>query len=196
MKAINKEMSQNEIISYYEKLGWVKGAKFRNIYAKDRIYTLTKIEVIDEDIWVHDECVIFGDINNCTLIKEPTYPKSWKELKEIDGFYIANDVPVVKKINYSKSPKDEFLDVFRTEKQALSCLAFAQLSQLVAEMNGDWQPNWNDHNQCKYVIDREFDTIYKCTTTVIFHPLAFKTAEARDFSFQHHELIWKQYWQI
>lgn len=194
-KALCRKATNDEIISYYEKQGWIKGAKFKE---KGQAYIRT-IELVEYDTCTNIVWIVGGQypnkIEECELIKEPNYPKSWEDLKEIEGHYLSQYSGNLH-FSHSTSLGTYKKVVFNTEKQALSCLTFAQLSQLVAEMNGDWQPNWNDHNQCKYVIDREFDTIYKCTTTVIFHPLAFKSKEARDFSFQHHEKYWKTYYQL
>lgn len=197
-KALCRKANNSEIISYYEKLGWVKGAEFQilknNIVIWDS-QTIQRLVSEEGNVYIYvDWNVNRILLDNCKLIKEPNYPKSWEDLKPKGYVFNNGGCNVIPTSNFEEKLMSQ--EIFRTEKQALSSLAFAQLSQLVAEMNDNWQPNWNDHNQCKYVIDREFDTIYKRTTTVIFHPLAFKSKEARDFSFQHHGKLWCQYNQL
>ena len=70
--------------------------------------------------------------------------------KDIDGFYISSLSYVIQfKNNCSKRDNA----TFKTEKQAKSALAYAQLTQLMAlpEYNGDWVPDWND-DEFKYII--------------------------------------------
>lgn len=183
-----KEMTQDEIISYYESLGWIEGAEFRSGGDYD---TVNRLMFSDNVLGVLFETTReWKELYACELIK---YPKIFEDLKEVYGYTIGENY-IFRDFEYCNNYASH--KIFKTQKQAESATAFAQLSQLVAKMNEDWQPNWNDHDELKYVIDREFDIIYKRTTTVIFHPLAFKTAEAMDFSFQHHEELWKKYWQI
>lgn len=202
-KALCRKATNEEIIKYYQNLGWVEGAKFEapkpypftgvfnDIVFRDNFIGLSLTIESKKELGCDDYKL--WDIEDCKLIKESNFPKSFKDLKRVHGYVIGENC-IFRDFEYCNNYVSH--KIFKTQKQAESATAFAQLSQLVAEMNGDWQPNWNDHNECKYVIDREFDTIYKGTTTVIFHPLAFKTAEARDFSFQHHEKYWKTYYQL
>ena len=70
----------------------------------------------------------------------------WEERfigENIQGFYISGDAEIYLEdsiANYSEK------GTFRTEKQAKSALAYAQLTQLMAlpEYNGDWVPDWSD----------------------------------------------------
>lgn len=167
--------TNSEIISYYEKLGWVKGAKFTYngiIYYVIDVFSNGHVVGLTGDKKEH----ITRYIENCELIK---YPKSWEDLQ------------VKFPVGSTKIDKR----IFATEKQFQSIIAYAQLSQLVGEMNGDWQPDWTDTND-KFVITRHNNGLVTDVNIRIFHPLAFKSKEARDFSFHHHELLWKQYWQI
>ena len=69
--------------------------------------------------------------------------------KEIKGYYFANSKILGAKCNCHILCKN----IFKTEKQAKSALAYAQLTQLMAlpEYNGDWVPDWTDNNM-KFII--------------------------------------------
>ena len=93
--------------------------------------------------------------------------------KEIDGVYIAYDSYVYKMgciCNYSEKA------TFRTEKQAKSALAYAQLTQLMAlpEYNGDWVPDWNN-NYSKFIILRYEDDIMKYSGVNYYNQITFKS---------------------
>lgn len=66
----------------------------------------------------------------------------------IDGWYLGSDY-VIKETNTENTDRS----TFRTEKQAKSALAYAQLTQLMAlpEYNGDWVADWTDRSS-KYCI--------------------------------------------
>ena len=76
----------------------------------------------------------------------------WEERfigENIQGFYISGDAEIYLEdsiANYSEK------GTFKTEKQAKSALAYAQLTQLMAlpEYNGDWVPDWS--NGCIYAV--------------------------------------------
>ena len=69
----------------------------------------------------------------------------------IKGCYIGRD-SIISHLDYiaSKSKKG----TFKTEKQAKSALAYAQLTQLMAlpEYNGDWVPDWVSETQLSIVL--------------------------------------------
>lgn len=44
------------------------------------------------------------------------------------------------------------LNVCTSEKQAKKLLAINQLMNVAKYLNGDWQPNWNDYEEKKYII--------------------------------------------
>ena len=72
--------------------------------------------------------------------------------KKIKGYFIDHDES---SIIFFDSEENQFTDdyeigsdfknIFKTEKQAKSALAYAQLTQLMAlpEYNGDWVPDWD-----------------------------------------------------
>lgn len=205
IKYCNKATNE-QTLKYYQDLGWVKGAKFKapKPYPFTGIFNNIVFRNNFIGLWLTDEskkelgCDDFKlwNIEECELIK---YPESWKDLKEIEGYYLSQYSSNLH-FSHSTSLGTYKKVVFNTEKQALSCLAYAQLSQLIAEINQNWQPNWCDLDSYKFVIvrseNRQGSYLTKQEYTTTFHPLAFKTAEARDFSFEFHKDLWKTYYQL
>ena len=79
--------------------------------------------------------------------------------KNIEGYCLDCDNDI---IDFTTNCVSEFdKDTFKTEAQARSALAYAQITQLMAlpEYNGDWVPDWNDDKQIKYIIIRFKDKI-------------------------------------
>ena len=69
----------------------------------------------------------------------------------IEGYYISS-LSTVNSIRSECSDEDKA--IFKTEKQAKSALAYAQLTQLMAleEYNGNWIADWTNGNESKYCI--------------------------------------------
>lgn len=121
--------------------------------------------------------------------------KCWEDLNAICGFYInANSQLRGETTSYTSELNK---NIFKTEEQALSCLAKAQLSQLLAEYNGDWKPDFTDGRDRKYIIIKYDNNIgidwsYKNNDFLIF-----KTKEkAEKFLELHRELIEQYYGDI
>ena len=114
--------------------------------------------------------------------------------KDIDGFYISSLSYVIQlKNNCSKRDKA----TFKTEKQAKSALAYAQLTQLMAlpEYNGDWVPDWSD-DDIKFIIRRYRSTINLDWYTKSHHFLAFKSAEIRNRFYENNYDLLKEYFEL
>ena len=69
----------------------------------------------------------------------------------IEGYYISS-LSTVNSIRSECSDEDKA--IFKTEKQAKSALAYAQLTQLMVmrEYNVDWVADWENENEPKYCI--------------------------------------------
>lgn len=121
-------------------------------------------------------------------------PTCYNDLNEIDGYYISPNALLqrVCHVNTNKSSTN----IFNTEKQALSALAYAQLTQLMKVYNGNWIPDWsNDHMQ-KHVIERNIDDLEISCYYNSHNFLAFPIEEiAIEFLFNFKDLI-KIYYQI
>jgi hypothetical protein len=76
-------------------------------------------------------------------------PKSWEELKRIQGYYITSDC----KINVSSAlPANHVKNTFTTKIQAEASIALAQLSQLRDVYRQGWTPDYNNNSWDKYSI--------------------------------------------
>ena len=127
--------------------------------------------------------------------KEPNYPKSWEELNitRFKGHCI--DFAVNRLDNK---------DVFASEKQAESSLAFAQLSQLHKAMideynrinNCDWKPNWNNQFGKNWVVCRLYNDLKIFCKDSDYHHLTFPTEEMAQFSLDYHKELWEQYYEL
>ena len=129
---------------------------------------------------------------------EPKYPKSWNEAfisEAIKGYYIEGSS--IEHTGHNKCTIED-RGTFKTEKQAASALAYAQLTQLMALpcYNGDWTPNWDDPNQEKYCITRMKYDIVKLDYSGYFSFLAFKSEKVRDEFFNNHMDLIKQFHQL
>ena len=114
--------------------------------------------------------------------------------KDIDGFYISSWSYVVQfKNNCSKRDNA----TFKTEKQAKSALAYAQLTQLMAlpEYNGDWVPDWSD-GDIKFIIRRYENVIDVDYYSHTHHHISFKSAEIRDKFLENNYDLLKQYFEL
>ncbi len=114
----------------------------------------------------------------------------------LTGLYFA-----VEKLgnNKNENPPDysepETINIFKTEKQARSSLAMAQLSQLMAYLGDECDVDWNDASlKC---------TIYKFQNSIradinrhMYQFLAFKTAKVRDAFLEKHKELIKDYLMI
>ena len=112
--------------------------------------------------------------------------------KAVDGWYLGINY-VLKYIN----PENMDKSTFKTEKQAKSALAYAQLTQLMAlpEYNGDWVPDWSD-DDTKFVIRRHVRIIALDHYTKIHHFLAFKSKEIRDKFIENNYDLLKEYFEL
>lgn len=114
--------------------------------------------------------------------------------KEIKGYYSKNSKILEAQGNcYSKCK-----DIFRTEKQAKSALAYAQLTQLMAlpEYNGDWVPDWNNETELKYVIKRSHNNIIASTNAVEYFIISFKSSVIRDRFLENNYDLLKEYFEL
>ena len=115
--------------------------------------------------------------------------------KEIDGVYFASDGCIYKMdciCNYSEK------GTYKTEKQAKSALAYAQLTQLMAlpEYNGNWVPDWSDDCEEKYIIKRVRNSIESYTFSNAHHHISFKSKEIRDKFLENNYDLLKEYFEL
>jgi hypothetical protein len=117
------------------------------------------------------------------------WPKTWEELGKKRGFFIDNYSVIY--------PTDSLIykNIFATQQQAESALAFAQLSQLHKAIVGDWVPDWSELTN-KYVIQRVKNELEVAFYSYDYSHLAFQTREQAEFSLTHHRSLWEKYWML
>ena len=114
---------------------------------------------------------------------------------KIAGYYIAQ-VSEIRDFEESIANKTD-INLFKTEKQAKSALAYAQLTQLMAlpEYNGDWVPDWS--NSCdKFIIGRHSGDIEIEYYIKHYYPISFKTAEIRNKFLENNLGLLKEYFEL
>ena len=123
----------------------------------------------------------------------------WKSkfiCKKIDGWINIRSGSV----EYHKASQadDDYKDIYKTEKQAKSALAYAQLTQLMAlpEYNGDWVPDWSNINERKYVLCRLQKKIEVDSTVSLHYPISFKSLGIRDKFLENNYDLLKEYFEL
>ena len=108
---------------------------------------------------------------------ERELPKSWEDLKILNGYYVKDS----SKVDIFKSyTTDEYnKNVFPTKEEAEACLALAQLCQLRDRYNDGWKPCWNTDTMkhCIYVSKGEIRGGHQFENSRI---LTFEKREIRD----------------
>jgi len=139
-----------------------------------------------------------------TLKEEPQEGKlkTREELEKVGGYWIdafSNIYPI-------GIPRrtDNDGNIFKTRKQAEASIAKAMLSQLVADYNGDWSPNWEEEKNLEW-----YDKTAKSIILPICGEPSYEILETRDkisflafptkkrakkFAEFHKELIEKSSW--
>lgn len=110
---------------------------------------------------------------------ERELPKSWEDLKFVNGFYVCG-LSRIEKVRHNSTAISNNKNIFPTREEAEACLALSQLCQLRDRYNGGWKPDWEDTNEQKYVIIIHTGRIQVETFFSIQHLLTFKTEELRD----------------
>ena len=113
----------------------------------------------------------------------------------IEG-YCINLLSNIEDVKGSASSFDK--NLFKTEKQAKSALAYAQLTQLMAlpEYNGDWVPDWSNINERKYVLCRLKKKIEVDNTVSLHFPISFKSQQIRDKFLENNYDLLKEYFEL
>ena len=113
--------------------------------------------------------------------------------KFVSGWYLGSD-SVYKETNEENTDKS----TFKTEKQAKSALAYAQLTQLMAlpKYNGDWVADWTAGNIKKSVIRSLSGALEINSAYELYHPICFKSDEIRDEFLKNNLDLLKQYFEI
>lgn len=102
-------------------------------------------------------------------------PKTWEELKTVDGWYIANNSGGIHKYAGTHINKN----LIPTLELAKAMLALCQLLQLRDRYNDGWEPDWknNEQKHCIVNASNNISIDYFYGRNAI---LSFKTEELRD----------------
>ena len=105
-------------------------------------------------ITIPDNCELKQDGNTYTIVekrKEVTYEDVAKELfEENEGFYI-DEIGNIEDMNGAGCRYSDLVNC-TSRRQAEKLLAINKLMNVAKYLNGDWQPNWNNANECKWFI--------------------------------------------
>lgn len=132
---------------------------------------------------------------NFPELNKPQLPKRYECLGKIKGFFIDNNSVIWE---FKKADSNIYNDknIHKTEKEAKSSLAKAQLSQLMSVYRGDWVPNWNDSRQNKYCIYLDECECRITSYCSYYCYLSFPTIQiAKEFLTNFEQLI-KEYYEL
>lgn len=104
-------------------------------------------------------------------------PKTWEELKDINGFWVNSDSIIHPANNCVTVPLSR--NVFATKEQAEASVALAQLSQLREVYRNGWVPDWSDDGFKHFIIFVK-DKIETSEARNLNSFLSFKDPETRD----------------
>lgn len=125
-------------------------------------------------------------------------PKSWEDAfigNPIFGYWIGAPSEIIES-DVNALPADK--NVFKTEKQAKSALAYAQITQLIALpcYNGDWIPDWENRNEEKYFPYRANNIILSGIVYTEFQHVAFKSYDVYKAFIENHEDLLRKYFEM
>lgn len=133
-----------------------------------------------------------------TIEELTTTEDEWKDKfvgKSITGYYMTSVSEIFKQTtNGSWSDRS----TFRTEQQAKSALAYAQLTQLMAlpEYNGTWEPNWSGFKQFKCSIVRLEDEARIIKLPRYYSELTFSSEERCSDFLRKNKMLVNEFLQI
>ena len=84
------------------------------------------------------------------VFKKKVKSTRWEDLGGIRGYYTDEYSDV--EYYHRSNPDKVNSNVYATQPQCKAHLAQAQLSQIMKEVNGDWEADWRDDSQTKYAI--------------------------------------------
>ena len=125
-------------------------------------------------------------------------PKSWEDAfagNPICGYWIGAQSDTIES---DGNAADCDKNIFKTEKQAKSALAYAQITQLMALpcYNGDWIPDWENRNEEKYFPYRANNIILSGIVYAEFQHVAFKSQDIYKAFIENHEDLLRQYFEM
>jgi hypothetical protein len=131
------------------------------------------------EIEVPEGYELVQDGMNIKFVKKDERFLSWEEKdSKLTGYCVNSFSWVYAPYNYDRNCTT--MNTFATESQAKGSLALSMLSQQLADVNGDWEPDWGKDNM-KWCIHSEFNgSEFVFIVTYYWrnhHFLTFKTKE-------------------
>lgn len=128
------------------------------------------------------------------IFKQKKEVKRWEDLEAIDGYYISN-ISYIHSI-YNCPVTINKQNVYATEKQAKSALAFAQITQLLPYYGG-YTEFRNDANN--YVIGYCPDSeqfVVNCCELYIYSQFHFESQKSAEEFIKNNEDLLRQYFML
>lgn len=116
--------------------------------------------------------IIQEDDKTFVVRKQPKYPKTYVECSGVIN-------KVARNLNECKDS-----ETYKTELM-YACQKLLICRDAYWKLANDWQPNWEDEEQCKFVIYRFRGSILKDSTYINPSILVFPTAEMRDIFYEN-----------
>jgi hypothetical protein len=88
--------------------------------------------------------------NGIIKTKKAKISTRWVDLESFTGWYVTDISRLSEAGGCTTTSSNQ--NIYATEAQAKASLAQAQLSQIMKDVNGDWEADWIKHSQTKYGI--------------------------------------------
>ena len=113
--------------------------------------------------------------------------------KFVYGWYLGYD-----SVYNGANEENTDRSTFKTERQAKSALAYAQLTQLMAlpEYNGDWVADWSNINENKFCIIYADTELRLCSYSAYKEFICFKSVELAELFLKNNIDLLKQYFEM
>lgn len=126
---------------------------------------------------------------NLEPLVEKSEVKQWEDLINIDGFLVDRYSTIMLASGFDTMPTVK--NTFKTKPQAKASIAIAQLTQLLADFNGDWVADWSSNEYKTAIVNTEEDIRvvgYMSTSSL----LTFPSRERAKLFLKHHEALIKE----
>ena len=128
------------------------------------------------------------------VFKQKKEVKRWEDLKSIKGCYINNDSMILGR--YNCPVISEYRNIFATEKQAKSALAFAQITQLLPYYGGYTEfRNGANNYVIGYCPDSE-QFMIDCWEHYIYSQFHFESQKSAEEFIKNNEDLLRQYFML
>lgn len=137
---------------------------------------------IDKDKSTFDN-IVFKEISKL--------PSSWKEMCQIDGYYVVSNscnfgVVYVEEASFDTNPA-----LFKTREQAEASIALAQLSQLRDVYRQGWEPDW-DFDDAKFVVGFYYNKLKVKNSYNTHYFLSFQDEETAELFLENFRSLIEQ----